>query len=105
MPVRLRKDLPPVLVCCSQVLQLSSVNMGMEGFNALLDALSANTSVQRLDLSANYIGSFDPHKYYHFQHANRVVRLVDLRCNQLSPEWCWELLRQASSGQTRVVQL
>lgn len=50
-----------------QLLRLSSVNMGMEGFHAVLDALASHATLQQIDLSNNFIGGFEPSRFEAFQ--------------------------------------
>jgi len=92
-------------LCLLQVLGLASANIGKHGFNLLLDALANNGSLQRLNLSNNFIGSFHSERYELFQSRNKTLKLLDLRSNQLSTEWCATLVQLAEVGLGRVIQL
>ncbi len=106
LTTHLKLDLEHCLRCCAaQVLGLAGVNMGKQGFNFILDALADNSCLQRLDLSNNFIGSFHPQRYGLFQSQNKTLKLLDLRHNQLSYEWCMVLQQIAEMGLGRVIQL
>lgn len=88
-----------------QILRLSRTNTGEAGLCALLDSLQVNTSIQQLDLSANWIGAVEISRYSRFQVSNKSLKLLDLRDNNLSPLWCQELMSAASVGMRRLVLL
>jgi len=88
-----------------QVLGLASVNMGKQGFNYLLEALANDSCLQRLNLSNNFIGGFQTHLYELFQSKNKTLKLMDLRHNQLSYEWCMVLQQIAEMGLRCIMQL